>query len=297
MTTLTNTSMFNRFILSDNTLNSYIDHVLSIPNLTIEEEYDYIINYQKNNCLSSANNLILAYLKSVVSIAKRYKGYNVSLVDLIQEGTIGLLTALNKFDLNKKLKFYTYSRFWINERILSFIANNWSLIKVTTTTAKKKIFYKLRNTYNSLKDSISHQEKNKECSLLLNVTEKDINTVGYFLSNGHNFLCLDRGANDELNFDYCDNRENILEDKYIENETKLNTHNAIKEAIADSLNDRERYIIENRYFRLYDDQLTFKELSDIFNVSLQRIKQIEIDAIKKIKKFINIKYNHLLEDS
>lgn len=271
-----------------NSLNKYLSEVYKIPVLTEEEEKRYALLKEQGD-LNAAKILISSHLRLVVKIAFTYKRYGLPMMDVISEGNIGLMRAVKEFTLSKGCKLATYAMWWIRATIQDFILKSWSLVKIGTTVAQKKLFFNLSKIKNKI---FSYDQKEltndniKYISQQLNVPEYEVISMDKRLSKQD--ISLNRASNriDDDNKEIIEllpskygTPESILMARDSGNKKQLLIQNAIK-----MLNDREKDILYNR--RLIENPLTLKELSEKYQISGERIRQIEEGALKKIKDFI-----------
>lgn len=271
-----------------NSLNKYLSEVYKIPVLTEEEEKRYALLKEQGD-LNAAKILISSHLRLVVKIAFTYKRYGLPMMDVISEGNIGLMRAVKEFTLSKGCKLATYAMWWIRATIQDFILKSWSLVKIGTTVAQKKLFFNLSKIKNKI---FSYDQKEltndniKYISQQLNVPEYEVISMDKRLSKQD--ISLNRVSNriDDDNKEIIEllpskygTPESILMARDSGNKKQLLIQNAIK-----MLNDREKDILYNR--RLIENPLTLKELSEKYQISGERIRQIEEGALKKIKDFI-----------
>ncbi|MDA0901810.1 MAG: RNA polymerase sigma factor RpoH [Proteobacteria bacterium] len=267
----------------------YLNKIQQFPILTAEEEYEYGVRYQKDGDPEAAKMLIQSHLRLVMKIAVGFRNYGLPIVELVSEGNVGLVKAVKKFSPEKGFRFSTYAMWWIKAYIQEYILRSWSMVKMGTTVAQKKLFFNLRKIKNKLKatdDKNLMPHQIKEIAHDLNVPEKDVvemNSRLHFSDSSLNYVVGDEGDSTELqDLIACDdqNQESLAIDfqEKSRNETKL------KNAIA-KLKPREQEIIAMR--RLADKSKTLDELSKVYKVSCERIRQIEAAAIEKIRKEMN----------
>lgn len=262
-------------------LKSYLIRINQIPLLTPEEEFQLAVRYRKYNDIEAAQKLVTSNLRFVVKVAFDYRSYGMKLHDLIQEGNIGLMMALKKFDPYKRYRFISYAIWWIRAYIQNFIIKNWSLVKIGTTRAQKKIFYKIGKVRKALESDLG----NKKYEILANdldVSKEDIVEMEQRMSTRD--LSLDSTFNEDHELTHLDllqedspNQEEIFalkEEKKIRERIVLN---AMKR-----LNEKEVYVIKNRI--MSDSPLTLQEIGDHLELSKERVRQIESEALKKLKK-------------
>lgn len=274
---------------SSDSFTNYINEINKFPILTPEQELDYAIRFAEQNDHEAGKLLIQSHLRLVVKIARKFKNYGLSQADLISEGNMGLIQALKKFEPRKGFRFSTYSMWWIRAFIQDYILRSWSMVKIGTNTAQKKLFFNLNKIKNKLgihthDNSIPHQQT-KDIANTLNVSVEDVEHMNTRLTKGDGSLNVkinqdEDGEIAELIADDKPSQEEIV----IENQEKNHQKTLFKIAF-EKLNPREQEIIFKR--QLSEDSQTLEELSQNFKVSRERIRQIEENAIKKLKKFIN----------
>ena len=245
----------NNLIEQKSDLAAYLKMINSFPMLSAEEEHDLAVKFHENGDKRSAYRLVMSHMRFVVHIAKGYLGYGLPLKDLIQEGAIGLMQAIKRFNPSNGVRLATYAMHWIKSEIHEFILNNWKLVKVATTKAQRK-----------LSD--------------LEVTPKDVTEMELKMSDS------------EVSYDADEPELLCIEDKrsdfakIIENNDYKNTiYKNLKNALQ-SLDERSRFIIQKRYL---EEQCTLTELSKILNISIERVRQIENNALKLLKDYMESK--------
>ncbi len=262
------------------TLDLYIAQIKKFDLLSREEEYRLATDYKNHGDRQSAHRLICANLRFVVKIAHEYRGYGLKTLDLIQEGNIGMMMALRKFDPERGLKFITYAVWWIRAYINNFIMKNWSLVKIGTTQAQKKLFFKLNQTRRALR-RLTGREEPQEIANELAVRDSEVEemalrmaardaSLDLKLTEGSDYTLLDSLADER------DNQETLL----LEHEETQVLSDQVEDALA-VLNKRERHIVQQRI--LCDTPQTLQELADHYSVSRERIRQIEKAALTKLK--------------
>jgi len=265
-----------------NSLESYLVQINQFPLLTQEEEFQLAVRYRKYNDLEAAQKLITANLRFVVKVAFEYKSYGVKLPDLIQEGNIGLMMAVKKFNPYKGYRFISYAIWWIRAYIQNFIIKSWSLVKIGTTQAQKKLFYKIGKVRKALESGGNTEKKYEYLAKDLDVAKSDIIEMEQRMSSrdlsldtpfdeGHELTHLDLLQEDSLNQEEALARE---EEKKIREREVVN---AMKR-----LNEKEVYVIKNRI--MADSPLTLQEIGDHLRLSRERVRQIESEALKKLRK-------------
>lgn len=267
-------------VSSDN-LSLYIAQIRAFELLTKEEEFRLAQDYHRNQNIEAAQRLICANLRFVVKIAHEYRGYGLKLLDIIQEGNIGLMKAVKKFDPDRGLRFITYAVWWIRAYIHNFIIRNWSLVKIGTTQAQKKLFFKL-NQVRSAIQRMTGSEDTKAIARELNVRDDEVEdmarrmagrdtSLDMRLVEGEDFTLLDSLADER------ESQEELLIKQQEKQITTSHIHGALQE-----LNDRERRIVEERI--LQEEPRTLQALADDFGISRERVRQLEKNALEKIRK-------------
>ena len=265
-------------------LERYLIEISNHPVLSREEEYELAVKYRDEGDLDAAKKLVSANLKFVVKVANEYKNYGVNMMDVIQEGNIGLMNAVKGFDPTKGYRLISYAVWWIRAYIQNYLMKSWSLVKVGTNQAQRKLFYKLRSAKNALdKDSdIISEEDYSRIAKELGVRNKDVVEMDQRMSRKD--FSLDSTIGESQDNTYI----SMLEDKKFNQEdllAKSQLESSVKDNIGpilESLKDRERYIIENRI--LTDTPHTLDEIGKKYEISRERVRQIENAALKKIKK-------------
>ena len=258
-------------------IDTYINHVMSIPVLSTEEEVALAKNLNNENDLGAAKKLIMHNLRYVVYIAKSYSGYGLNLSDLIQEGNIGLMKAVKKYDPEKNLKLITFAIYSIKSEIHEFVIKNWKIVKIATTKAQRKLFFNLR----SKKSSLSNLSSN-EASLIaqdLGVGVQDVIEMEKRISNTD--LAIE--DKDEENFSpslYLKSNE-PQPDEILEINEKKVLANKLHDVIQ-NLDERGKDIIQSRW--LSNNKLTLEDLSSKYGISRERVRQIENESLMKLKK-------------
>ena len=269
-----------------NSLENYIHYVNSLPILSQEEELDLAARFRRDNDLEAARRLVVSHLRMVVSVVRGYYGYGLPQADLIQEGNIGLMKAVKNFDPGRGVRLVSFAIHWIRAEIHEFILRNWRLVKIATTKAQRKLFFNLRSLKQGLELLKPHQVK--EIAHSLNVSEKDVVEMEARFSC--NEVPLEPSSNSEedegsapithLASDVENEPSHLLEKKQMEAVGSA----SIAHALA-SLDERSRRIIESRWLR-EGATATLQELANEFGVSVERIRQIEQNAMAKIRASI-----------
>jgi RNA polymerase sigma-32 factor len=263
----------------------YMQSIRTIPSLTAEEEMALGMRLKKSNDLEAAKTLILSHLKLVAKVAKGYSGYGLPQSDLVQEGNIGLMKAVKRFDPERGVRLVSFAIYWIKAEIQEYIVKNWRLVKTATTKAQRKLFFNLR----SLKKTLQPLKSDEINSIAkeLNVKPEDVREMEYRF-NG-NEISLDYGSEESEDDVYRpiaylkDEAPEPSEQMEID-QSESNSLSTLKTALL-SLDERSRLILEERWLK-DKDASTLHELADKLGVSAERIRQIEQSAMKKIKSLL-----------
>ncbi|CAM8392583.1 RpoD DNA-directed RNA polymerase, sigma subunit (sigma70/sigma32) [Candidatus Methylopumilus universalis] len=263
----------------------YMQSIRAIPSLTAEEEMTLGMRLKKSNDLEAAKTLILSHLKLVAKVARGYSGYGLSQSDLVQEGNIGLMKAVKRFDPERGVRLVSFAIYWIKAEIQEYIVKNWRLVKTATTKAQRKLFFNLRSMKKTLQplktDEINSIAKE------LNVKPEDVREMEYRF-NG-NEISLDYGSEESEDDVYRpiaylkDEAPEPSEQMEID-QSENNSLSSLKKALL-SLDERSRLILEERWLK-DKEASTLHELADKLGVSAERIRQIEQSAMKKIKSLL-----------
>lgn len=263
----------------------YQQQVQAIPLLTEEEEIDLAKKLHEENDLTAARQLIMSHLRLVIKIARSYSGYGLNQADLVQEGNIGLMKAVKRFDPSRGVRLVSFAIYWIKAEIQEFVVRNWRLVKTATTKAQRKLFFNLRSMKKTLQPL--KQDEIKEIAKELNVKEADVKEMEYRF-NG-NEIALD--YQDDDNEDEIFRPISYLKDEnadplkqLISKESESNSISALTNAIK-SIDERSRYVLESRWLN-EEKSKTLHELADELGVSAERIRQIEQNALKKLKSLM-----------
>ena len=273
---------------SEGSLSFYLQEIKRFPILTAEEEYMLAKRYKEHGDAEAAHKLVTSHLRLVAKIAMGYRGYGLPVTDLISEGNVGIMQAVKKFDPEKGFRLATYAMWWIRAQIQEYVLHSWSLVKIGTTAAQKKLFFnlrKLKNQLGSIDDGSLSPENVREIANRLNVKEAEVKDMEGRLFSGDQSLNVQIGheANTEWQDMIVDDSE--AQDKVFEKKDEyLHRKKLFNEALK-ILNPREKEIIRLR--RLRDKPKKLEELSQQFNISRERVRQIEEKAIEKLQKEIS----------
>ncbi len=265
-----------------NSMESYLIQINQFSLLTREEEFKLAVRYRKYNDIEAAQQLITSNLRFVVKVAFEYKSYGVKLQDLIQEGNIGLMMAIKKFNPYKGYRFISYAIWWIRAYIQNFIIKTWSLVKIGTTQAQKKLFYKIGKVRKALESGGADEKKYERLARDLEVNKEDIIEMEQRMSSRD--LSLDTPFDEGQELTHLDLlREDSLnqEEAIAQEEEKKIREREVQNAMK-RLNEKEVYVIKSRI--MAEEPLTLQEIGDHLKLSRERVRQIESEALKKLKK-------------
>ncbi|MEW9854194.1 RNA polymerase sigma factor RpoH [Novosphingobium sp. M1R2S20] len=273
----------------EQSLNRYLSEIKKFPVLAPEQEYMLAKRYKEHEDPEAAAQLVTSHLRLVAKIAMGYRGYGLPVSELISEGNIGLMQGVKKFEPDRGFRLATYAMWWIKASIQEFILRSWSLVKMGTTAAQKKLFFNLRRMKKNLdayEDSDLHPDDVKSIATTLGVSEQEVVNMNRRMMMGGD-ASLNVSLREEGEGQWMDilQDDNPLQDEIVANaEEKTVRHDLLVEAM-DTLNERERDILTER--RLTDDPKTLEELSQVYHVSRERVRQIEVRAFEKLQKAVN----------
>jgi len=271
-------------ISNEGGLSVYLDQIKKFPMLDAEEEYMIAKNWKTTGNVKSAEKLVTSHLRLVAKIAMRYKGYGLPMNEIISEGNVGLMQAVKKFEPEKGFRLATYAMWWIKASIQEYILRSWSLVKIGTTTAQKKLFFNLKKLKNQIapkNEGDLKDEDVKKIATSLDVSEDEVVSMNRRLSGKEQSLNAPIGEDG-------DEWQDWVVDKTMDHELKIAHQDEMdqrKDLLKDSikiLNEREKKILYSR--RLTDNPETLEDLSKKFKISRERIRQIENKAFEKLQK-------------
>ena len=274
-------------LIGDSEFNCYVRKISAIPLLTDNEEKDLASKWYHHKDIDAAQKLVTAYLRLVAKIVLKYRNYGLPLMDLVSEGNIGLMKAVKNFNPTFGFKVATYALWWIKSAIQEYILRSWSLVKIGTTAAQRKLFFNLRKLKNNILNSQQKSNNDEVISSIarqLSVSEKEVINMDNILS--HRDLSLSTKTNDESDTEIHETMESPEQNhelKLMMYQEQENKKKLLEKAML-SLDDRYRKIFIAR--RLLQKPKTLKELSQKFNISQERIRQIEKRVVEKIKEYI-----------
>ncbi len=272
---------------SEGNLSSYLQDIRKFPMLEQDEEYMLAKSWREGGDVDSAHKLVTSHLRLVAKIAMGYRGYGLPVSELISEGNVGMMQAVKRFDPERGFRLATYAMWWIRAAIQEYILHSWSLVKMGTTAAQKKLFFnlrKLKGQMQAIDEGDLHPEQVTHIATQLNVPEADV------ISMNRRLAAPDNSLNAPLRIDGDGEWQDWLVDDTMDQETmlaedeELGKRRALLVTAMKSLNERERHILEER--RLKDNPTTLEELSQEYGISRERVRQIEVRAFEKLQKAI-----------
>ncbi|MGN6124311.1 MAG: RNA polymerase sigma factor RpoH [Sphingomonas oligoaromativorans] len=270
----------------EQSLNRYLSEIRRFPILSAEEEYMLAKRFQEHGDTEAAGKLVTSHLRLVAKIAMGYRGYGLPTSELISEGNIGLMQGVKKFEPERGFRLATYAMWWIRASIQEYILRSWSLVKMGTTAAQKKLFFNLRRMKSRLdafEEGDLHPEHLAKIAKDLGVTEDEVNSMNRRMAlGGDSSLNAPMREDSEGQWqDWLVDNDPLQDERLAESEEGEVRHDMLVEAMGD-LNDREKHILAER--RLSDDPKTLEELSQVYGVSRERVRQIEVRAFDKLQK-------------
>jgi len=268
-------------------LSRYLSEIRKFPLLSLEDEYMFAKRWQQHQDPEAARRLVTSHLRLVAKIAMGYRGYGLPVSEIVSEGNVGLMQAVKRFDPDKGFRLATYAMWWIRASIQEYVLRSWSMVKMGTTAAQKKLFFNLRkakNNIGAIEEGDLTPEHVATLSDQLGVTPAEVTDMNRRLSGG------DASLNAPLRSESESEWQDWLADDTADQETRLaereemsDRHELLMDAMKD-LTDRERDIIQAR--RLQDEPATLEELSQKYGVSRERVRQIEVRAFEKLQRGI-----------
>ncbi len=270
----------------DASLNRYLAEIRKFPILKPEQEYMLAKRYAEHGDTEAAHQLVTAHLRLVAKIAMGYRGYGLPVSELISEGNIGLMQGVKKFEADRGFRLATYAMWWIRASIQEFILRSWSLVKIGTTAAQKKLFFNLRRMKNQLQafeDGDLSPEDLAKIATDLGVSEEEVTNMNRRMSMGGD-ASLNVSMREDGDGQWQDwlTDNNPLQDETTADAEEADMRHALLQEAMEGLNEREQHILTER--RLTEDPRTLEELSQVYNVSRERVRQIEVRAFEKLQK-------------
>ncbi|WP_374763723.1 RNA polymerase sigma factor RpoH [Yunchengibacter salinarum] len=269
----------------EGSLTQYLQEIRKFPMLEADEEYMLAKAWADHNDRKAAHKLVTSHLRLVAKIAMGYRGYGLPVADLIAEGNVGMMQAVRRFDPEKGFRLATYAMWWIRAAIQEYILRSWSLVKIGTTAAQKKLFFNLRRVkgqIEAIEDGDLTPDHVNEIADQLDVSETDvINMNRRLAAHDHSLNAPLREESEGEWMDWLVD-ENPTQDETVAEKEELTHRRELLAKAMETLNERERHILTER--RLKDDPTTLEDLSKIYNISRERVRQIEVRAFEKIQK-------------
>ena len=267
-------------------LNRYLAEIKKFPLLQPEQEYMLAKRFQEHGDTEAAAQLVTSHLRLVAKIAMGYRGYGLPTSELISEGNIGLMQGVKKFEPDRGFRLATYAMWWIRASIQEYILRSWSLVKMCTTAAQKKLFFNLRRMKSKLdafEDGDLKPEDVKKIATDLGVAEHDVVSMNRRMAmGGDTSLNVPMREDGEGQWQDWLQDDAPLQDKIVADQQEADVRHDMLVDAMDDLNDREKHILTER--RLTDDPKTLEELSQVYGVSRERVRQIEVRAFEKLQK-------------
>ncbi len=271
----------------EGSLSKYLSDIRKFPMLEKEQEYMLAKSFQEHGDSEAAHQLITSHLRLVAKIAMGYRGYGLPIGEVISEGNVGLMQAVKRFDPERGFRLATYAMWWIRAAIQEYILRSWSLVKLGTTAAQKKLFFNLRKIkgqINAIEDGDMTPEKVSTIATKLGVTEDEVISMNRRLSGPDNSL----NAPLRADADGGEWQDWLVDENYVDAESKLATTEeydlrmSLLDEAMQTLNEREQHILTER--RLKDSPATLEDLSKVYEISRERVRQIEVRAFEKLQK-------------
>ena len=273
--------------LSDGSLSNYLNEIKKFPMLSSEEEFMLAKAWVDHDDRKSAHRLVTSHLRLAAKIALGYRGYGLPINEVVSEANVGLMQAVKRFDPDKGFRLATYAMWWIKASIQEYILRSWSLVKMGTTSAQKKLFFNLRKAKTRIgvmEDGELHPDNVKSIAENLNVSQDEVISMNRRMGGGDASLNVLVNTNNEGTLEWQDWIEDEDSDhaaKFADKQ-ELDSRRVLLKSALSSLNQRECEILTKR--KLIDDPLTLEDLSNEYNVSRERIRQIEVRAFEKLQK-------------
>ena len=269
----------------------YLQSIRKFPILEQDEEYRLAVKYKETKDEKIAYKLVTSHLRLVVKVVSKYRGYGLPVGEMISEGNIGLLYAVDKFDPDKGFRFSTYALWWIRAAVQKYVLSSWSLVKIGTTAAQKKLFFNLRkmkNRFNLVDDREMSQEIIQSIAHSLDVSMQEVTDMNTRLKAHDGSLNMQvdtftEGGTELLDF-IADSKPN--QEEWLSRTETFNYRKKLFKQALNCLNPREKDILFKR--RLYDKSITLDDLSKHYAISKERVRQIELNSIRKIRKAVEV---------
>ena len=269
-------------------LSRYLQEIRKFPMLEPEEEYILAKNWREQGDTDAAHKLVTSHLRLVAKIAMGYRGYGLPVAELISEGNVGMMQAVKRFDPERGFRLATYAMWWIRASIQEYILHSWSLVKMGTTAAQKKLFFnlrKLKGQMQAIEDGDLAPEKVTAIAERLDVTEADVISMNRRLASPDHSLNAPLRIDGEGEWqDWLVDDDQVSQETRLAEDEELQKRRLLLNRGMETLNDRERHILTER--RLRDDPTTLEDLSQEYGISRERVRQIEVRAFEKLQKSI-----------
>jgi len=274
-------------MVGEGNLSRYLQEIRKFPMLEADQEFMLAKSWQEKGDSDAAHQLVTSHLRLVAKIAMGYRGYGLPVSELISEGNVGMMQAVKRFDPDRGFRLATYAMWWIRAAIQEYILHSWSLVKMGTTAAQKKLFFNLRRLkgqMQAIEDGDLHPEQVEKIATTLGVPEDDV------VQMNRRLVAPDHSLNAPLRADSDGEWQDWLVDDEQDQESRLAESDELgkrRELLAEAmktLTDRERHILQER--RLKDEPTTLEDLSHVYNISRERVRQIEVRAFEKLQRSI-----------
>jgi RNA polymerase sigma-32 factor len=272
-------------VAPEGNLSRYLQEIRKYPMLTPEEELELSKRWRDHEDMAAAHKLVTSHLRLVAKIAMGYRGYGLPLGELISEGNVGMMQAVKRFDPERGFRLATYAMWWIRAAIQEYILHSWSLVKMGTTAAQKKLFFNLRRLKGQMQaidDGDLQPEQVAKIARVLDVPEQDVVNMNRRLAAPDHSLNAPVRADSEGEWQDWLVDESESQETAIGDREELSGRKALLSSALQTLNERERHILIER--RLKDNPTTLEELSQQYNISRERVRQIEVRAFEKLQK-------------
>ncbi|MGA1065808.1 MAG: RNA polymerase sigma factor RpoH [Alphaproteobacteria bacterium] len=272
---------------ADGNLQRYLSEIRKFPMLAADEEYMLAKRWKEHGDVDAVHRMVTSHLRLVAKIAMGYRGYGLPIAELISEGNVGMMQAVKRFEPEKGFRLSTYAMWWIRASIQEYILYSWSLVKMGTTAAQKKLFFNLRRLKGQIReidDGDLAPESVKQIATTLAVSEDDVVQMNRRMSGGDQSLNAPMRQDGEAEWQDWLVDDSDTQDIVVAEADELDHRRSMLEAAMATLTERERHIFTER--RLRDDPVTLEDLSNDFSVSRERVRQIEVRAFEKVQRAI-----------
>ncbi len=274
--------------VGEGNLSRYLQEIRRFPMLEADEEFMLAKRWREKEDVESAHKLVTSHLRLVAKIAMGYRGYGLPVSELISEGNVGMMQAVKRFDPDRGFRLATYAMWWIRAAIQEYILHSWSLVKMGTTAAQKKLFFNLRRLkgqMQAIEEGDLKPEQVKKIAETLSVPEDDVVQMNRRLvAPDHSLNAPLRVDSDGEWQDWLVDENAVDQEQQLAESDELGKRRELLLAALETLTDRERHILEER--RLKDDPTTLEDLSQVYNISRERVRQIEVRAFEKLQRAI-----------